>query len=396
MLDSSEGFFGLPFAVDYEFTVTYNANGYLSMLIFVRDWEGGAHPLHAYDGVTYEVSTGKEMTCDHFFNVSAGERDQMIRQAIERAGLNYYDNWEQGTPFTLTENGLCFHNHENEANPNAEVLIPYTPGAEPFIGAASESTESTSSDVVPAQDTPAISANVGEYITFGSYEQDNDLSNGKEPIEWLVLDRDGNKALVISKYGLDCQPYNEEYKEVTWETCTLRTWLNGTFYNSAFSSSDQNRIQTTLVIADRSPTYESNPGNNTQDKIFLLSVDEAKRYFSSDEARMCAPTPYAKAQGVWTPENKDWDGIEAHYKVDGMFACWWWLRSPGDTSIGASNIYHNGSISSSPVSHDEQYGYLHYDDKYYKAVRPAMWIALTGAQQLQTNRPLTFLQWIVL
>ncbi|MBP3696995.1 MAG: hypothetical protein J6J45_05560, partial [Clostridia bacterium] len=67
---------------------------------------------------------------------------------------------------------------------------------------------------------------VGDYITFGSYEQDNDLSNGKEPIEWLVLDKQDGKVLVISKYALDAKPYNDEYVDVTWETCTLRSWLN--------------------------------------------------------------------------------------------------------------------------------------------------------------------------
>ena len=62
------------------------------------------------------------------------------------------------------------------------------------------------------------------YVTFGSYEQDNDLTNGKEDIEWLVLARDENKALLISRYSLDNQPYSEHTEEVPWENCSLRKW----------------------------------------------------------------------------------------------------------------------------------------------------------------------------
>ena len=63
---------------------------------------------------------------------------------------------------------------------------------------------------------------VGDTIKLGTYEQDNNKSNGKEEIEWRVLDIDGNEALLISEYALDCKPYNEEYAEITWEDFTLR------------------------------------------------------------------------------------------------------------------------------------------------------------------------------
>ena len=82
----------------------------------------------------------------------------------------------------------------------------------------------------------------GKYITFGSYEQDNNTSNDKENIEWLVLDVLGDEAIVISKYALDCQQYNTSFTDVTWETCSLRKWLNETFLNAAFSSTEQNSI----------------------------------------------------------------------------------------------------------------------------------------------------------
>lgn len=80
---------------------------------------------------------------------------------------------------------------------------------------------------------------VGHYVSFGKYEQDNNTSNGKEKIEWLVLEVKDGKALVISKYALDCKPYNTSSTNVTWETCSLRNWLNNDFINSAFSATEK-------------------------------------------------------------------------------------------------------------------------------------------------------------
>ena len=198
-------------------------------------------------------------------------------------------------------------------------------------------------------------ANSVKIITFGSYEQDNNLENGKEAIEWLVLDVKDGKALVISKYALDCKQYNETYTSVTWETCTLRTWLNNDFLNSAFSESEKSKILTVTVSADSNPSYRTNPGNATKDQIFLLSITEAEKYFSYGSARECQPTAYAKAQGAWTSSSGTYAGN-----------CWWWLRSPGWSQNNAAcvsyvvNVYYDGSNV-----HSSSY-----------AVRPALWIDL--------------------
>ena len=76
-------------------------------------------------------------------------------------------------------------------------------------------------------------------VKFGHYEQDGNKSNGAEEIEWLVLDNNGREATLISKYCLDTKQFNDEYIEVTWETCTLRTWLNNDFLENAFSTIEQ-------------------------------------------------------------------------------------------------------------------------------------------------------------
>lgn len=190
---------------------------------------------------------------------------------------------------------------------------------------------------------------VGFYITYGSYEQDNDTSNGKEDIEWLVLDVQDGKALVISKNIIDCKSYNTENAYVTWETCTLREWLNDDFFNSAFSTSEKSKIPTVTVSADANYDYETDQGNDTQDKIFLLSVNEATEYFDSDSALQCEPTGFALANG----EHK-------------MGNYCWWLRSIGSYQYCAALVQHYGFVD--PSGYDvsmEIYG-----------VRPAMWIEI--------------------
>lgn len=203
---------------------------------------------------------------------------------------------------------------------------------------------------------------VGNYVTFGTYPQTK-AGNDATPIEWLVLARGGDKALLISRYALDAQPYNKDYTSVTWETCTLRTWLNGTFYNKAFSSAEQAAILTTNVDNSKNQCYSgwsTSGGNNTQDKVFLLSYAEANKYFgvtydnSSNTKSRVAPTAYAIAQGAWTDSfDKTADRADAGH---------WWLRSPGNYRDYAASVYTNGSLFGANV------------DANSGSVRPALWV----------------------
>ena len=195
---------------------------------------------------------------------------------------------------------------------------------------------------------------VGNYIKFGAYEQDNNASNGKEDVEWLVLEVKDGKALVISKYALDCKPYNTIYTDVTWETCTLRKWLNSNFLGVAFSADEKAMIPTVTVSADKNPEYSTNPGNTTQDQVFLLSITEANKYFSSDSARQCKPTEYAVAGGAYVSSSNG--------------NCWWWLRSPGYSRDSTTVVNRDGDVY--------ELGYGVDDDSY--AVRPALWIDLNS------------------
>ena len=188
----------------------------------------------------------------------------------------------------------------------------------------------------------------GDTYKFGTYEQDNDQSNGKEEIEWIVLEKDETSLFLISKYALDCKPYNTEWTSVTWETCSLRKWLNNDFLNAAFGTNQPKKIMETTVTADANPSYSTSPGNNTTDKVFLLSIAEVNKYFTFNESSKCAPTDYAVAQGAWTS------------------AGWWWLRSPGNDSSNAAFVNDDGSVD--------------YDGNHVNSdsggVRPALWINL--------------------
>ncbi len=161
---------------------------------------------------------------------------------------------------------------------------------------------------------------IGNVVRFGQYEQDNNEENGKENIEWIVLDTNGSQSLLISRCGLDKLPYHTPKVEMMWEGSDLRSWLNGDFYNTSFDSEEQQAIVTTTVNnANSQWYYDVRSGNNTEDKLYLMSYREAWTYFWSDYERTCAPTAYANAK----------ETADAHD---------WWLRSPGKTYFDADLV----------------------------------------------------------
>ena len=194
---------------------------------------------------------------------------------------------------------------------------------------------------------------VGDSFFLGKYEQDNDKSNGKEPIEWQVLDKKGSKVLLISKYGIDGKYYSKDYTDFTWAPCSLRKWLNEVFIKDAFGSSDRAMIQTTFIS-------DKGQGKSTEDKVFVLNMKEAKKYFEDDESRLCVSTAYADAQ---LKAQADEEGNYFGYSL----YCDWWLRSPGKHEKHGKfvvNVDEDGGISDTNV------------DCYFVAVRPALWVDL--------------------
>ena len=192
----------------------------------------------------------------------------------------------------------------------------------------------------------------GNRVLFGSYEQDGDRTNGSEKIEWIVLYNEGDKSLLISKYILDRQPYNNKDMSITWENCTLRKWLNSTFFREAFNKEEQNAILSVTIDESEEQWFGKDVpgGNNTVDKVFLLSCGEKETYFKTYSDARCSLTPYAKS-------------TFGSYNLDSnVFP--WWLRSPGRFKHYAMLV-------------DREYGAFEDDivtDNY--GVRPALWIDL--------------------
>lgn len=141
---------------------------------------------------------------------------------------------------------------------------------------------------------------------MGSYLQNCQAK--KEPIEWIVLKEEEHRCLCISRYLLDCKPYHVFSKNVTWQDCTLRNWLNHEFFISVFSAEEREKILLSTV---------KNPTGNTQDYIFLLSTDEAEKLFDYEE-RGAVTTDYARAQGAWFLDEDGEDGNKGTWCYDTM------------------------------------------------------------------------------
>lgn len=192
---------------------------------------------------------------------------------------------------------------------------------------------------------------VGDVLSLGSYEQDDNESDGKEPIEWLVIAKEGDKVLLLSRYALDQVAFHEEYAFVGWDGSDLRSWLNGSFLETAFNEAEQAKILPTAIPAAYNPYTMLELGEETEDRIFVPDVAEAEEYIieTADFAKV-TPTAYAAARGVYVYKNGN---------------CYFWLRSPGDYKAHTACVNEFGKLA---VKKDVCDAFV--------AVRPAMWVSL--------------------
>ena len=224
-------------------------------------------------------------------------------------------------------------------------------------------------------------------VYFGNYWQEDtngdgkaDKNDAKQPIKWRVLSVEGDDVFLLADKNLDCQKYNDTYTDVTWETCTMRSWLNGygagsntsgkdynddNFLDNAFSGSERLAIRTTNVVNDDNPEYGTEGGNNTSDKVYLLSIDDVTNpaygfpsNYSNDDARKAKNTKYVADGGE----------IKSGFMFSTGNADYWWPRSPGIGSQLAASVDYDGRVGS--------YGnYVSYDRV---AVRPALHLNLSS------------------
>lgn len=252
-----------------------------------------------------------------------------------------------------------FENTKETEEPTVESVEDLTQSGDGVMGGDVE-LNVDSNDTQPEEEKVEI----GKVVLFGSYEQDNVEDNGKEAIKWYVLDMDEEKILLLAVDLLDSVPYHETQSSVTWETCTLRQWMNDDFYNSAFTEEEKNLILTSKLVNEMNGKDKTPGGNDTDDKVFSLSSGEASKYFgyksvaaggfwdTKDKERSTAKvTAYALAKNAELSVNDEGYGR-------------WWLRSPGMESTYAVCTLNGNTVC-------ENGGDVNATNK---AVRPAVWV----------------------
>lgn len=171
-----------------------------------------------------------------------------------------------------------------------------------------------------------------------------------EPIKWKVLQNDGSTLFVMADQGMDCKLFNDAWISVTWENCTLRNWLNSTFYSAAFSAEEQSAVVAQTVSTEDNPENEIEGGNDTFDKVYLLSTEEVtspaygfcEDYSTYSVSRRVQASDFANAMGAWTSPNKDYRGNSC-----------WLLRSPGGNPQDAAVVEENGHVQKNGYIYNE-------------------------------------------
>lgn len=183
-------------------------------------------------------------------------------------------------------------------------------------------------------------AEIGDIITFGKYEQNNSGADGSEPIEWIVLEKQDESILLLSRYVLYSEQFKNNSYTPSWDDSEVRKTLNGDFFSSAFSAQEQSQICSKefdyFVLAN--------------DKIFLLSEEEVEYYLPTNESRVALPTETC---------------IGSRGKTNS--SCSWWTRTIAahkDVYTFSALVYvnMNGEIQETRAK-TTQFG-----------IRPALWL----------------------
>ncbi len=186
------------------------------------------------------------------------------------------------------------------------------------------------------------------FATVNSYQQTNGYNSNTvywfkfEPIQWRVLSNTDGELFVMSEKIFDAKTYHQTNTNITWENCTLRSWLNIDFYNTAFNLTEQARIKTSTVVNEDNPWFGTEGGNNTSDKLFLLSYADTintaygfnSSYSKNDTARQAQGMDFSKSSGLVV--NANGSNVGKSY---------WWLRTPGIISSSAFMVYGDGNLS---------------------------------------------------
>jgi len=198
--------------------------------------------------------------------------------------------------------------------------------------------------------TPIPTPEIGDIIEFGGHN-------------WLVLDVEHNKALIITERIIDMREYHVTGASITWASSSIRRWLNYEFYNT-FTIGEQAQIAATLVVNSGNPRFNTQGGLDTKDKIFLLSIEEVERYFDDASTRI-AYSIYGEESAWWAQPGAMGRTSWGQPWSPGDSATWW-LRTPGDENRFAAQVLDRGSIDAA--------GY--FVNVRHAGVRPALWLSL--------------------
>ena len=377
-----------------------NQGGEAADAIFeIGDYDGNEWKLTLLDNsrnfaVTEEAASGKpgDTITLNYTGATTGTNEYISVIIADSSGAQYYGRvaqpgGESGTatlsiPADLAPGSYTLNVFSEQYNGDyktdyasafAEVALTVEEAAAPGIDTGK------AIQLVDSGTAANIGGGQADNIYFGTYQQSSDGNSGYniDPIKWRVLENANGQLFLLSDQNLDVFQYHVDYESVTWATSTMRSWLNGygaaqntgsdngidytddNFIDTAFSDGEQGAIVDTTVVNDDNPDYNTEGGENTNDKIFLLSVDEARNsnYFADDNSRKGTNTAYVADGG----------------KIDGnMFgvgeADYWWLRSPGGIDFLAAYVTRYGGVNSGG-------GTVNFDGH---AVRPAFNLDLTS------------------
>ena len=183
---------------------------------------------------------------------------------------------------------------------------------------------------------------VGDTVMFGQYEQDGNLDNGSEPIAWQVLDVQGGKALLMSRYALDCLPFHDEKTDAVWNQSALNAWLQADFH-AAFTDAEWAAISPVTLAdtaADGNPEWQNTDAEPAETHVFLLSYAQVMQYLPEQEQRKVSGTEYARSRGAKF----------LGFTTIGIGETDWWLRSPGKESYDACFLDVRGAVGTKCVT----------------------------------------------
>ena len=363
-----------------------------SGLTAVNDYTGNEWKLTLLDNsrnfaVTEEAASGKpgDTITLNYTGATTGENEYISVIIADENGAQYYGRVAQPDsadgqvkikiPDSLAAGEYTLNVFSEQYNGDyktdyasafAEVALTVEEAAAPGIDTGK------AIQLVDSGTAANIGGGQADNIYFGTYQQSSDGSGGynTNPIKWRVLENANGQLFLLSDQNLDVFQYHTDKESVTWESSTMRSWLNGYgvseniggdsgtdytsdhFIGTAFSEKEQKAIAETEVVNDDNPTHGTEGGNNTTDKIFLLSIAEANNgsYFANDSSRIATNTAYVAGGGKiggyvnGVGENNEW-----------------WLRSPGLDAFNAADVMYSGGVFS--------YGLNVYGENL--AVRPA-------------------------